>query len=131
MIFAKYTAFSMLVMLLVWALPLVLLPIIFNYDHPGGIWGVVYLILPLIAHIAFIVFYYKKGYPLFALPVSHVLFPFFLLLVMAFVHFVLRLVQDSTEWMLSWTGVAVIYFFLFAAITVIISLILNIRRNTG
>ena len=129
MTFVVHTTIFMLALLFIWAMPLLLLPAVFNYNHPDGFWGVVYFVLPFITHFALIFIYYKRGYTLFALPLSHFVFPFFLILVMNFIHFVLRAVSGSTEWMLSGTGFAFIYFLPITLITLIISLVIRARTQ--
>jgi len=125
--FLIHTTIVIFVLLLAWAFPLVLLPIIFDYIIPSGFWGVIYMILPPLIHIALIFLYYKKGYSLFALPVGHLIFPLFLLFVMFFLSVVVRITPTHGDWALSAMGVSFIYFLPFALITLIISLIIRAR----
>jgi len=117
----------MIVLLLIWGLPLGLLPIIFDYNIPSNFWGIIYMVLPLIIHITLIIIYYKKSYPLFALPLGHFLFPLFLFAIMLLTTR-LGLTPTSGDWALSIMGASFIYFIPFSLITLIISLVINSRK---
>ena len=127
MTFLLHTTIVIFVLLLVWALPLVLIPIIFSYYIPSDFRGVIYMILPSLIHIALIFFYYKRSCSLFALPVGHLIFPFFLFLLIILLSAVVRIMPTHGDWMLSAMGVSFIYFLPFALITLIISLIIRSR----
>ena len=126
LLFLKSTLIFMLILLIVWALPFVFLPEIFGYILPDGFWITIYMIIPPIIHIVLIVLYYIKGYPLFALPLSHFLFPFFLIATM-YITSMLRITPTHGDWALSAMAIAFIYFLPFAIITFVISLIIRLR----
>ena len=121
--FLKRVLVLMLILLLVWAVPLVFLPEIFGYNLPSNLWGDVYLLLPPLIHIAIVVVYYAKGCPLFVLPIGHFIFPLFLFTIM-FLTSALRVTPGDADWVLSWMVISVVYFWLSALITLIISIIM-------
>jgi len=126
--FMKSVVVFMLKLLLVWGMPLVLLPEIIGYNLPDNFWAIIYLIVPPMAHITLIVLYYVKKHPLFALPLSHFIFPFFIFVV---THLIasLRITPGGADWVLSWMIISFIYFFSFAVITLIISTIIHMIRR--
>ena len=130
MIFIAHTASCILILLLLWGIPVFCLEIFYSNNPPSDVAFIVFFILLLTAHILIVIFYYRKGYSLFALPLSHFLFPFLHFVLMYLVHLLIsQFTFNSSEWVLSWTAVAFIYFIPTAFITLIISIIMRVTRG--
>ena len=123
--FLMHMAICILALLLFWGIP-ILVPATFGFNIPSNFWGGVYVFVPLIIHLILIFFYYKKGLSLFALPLSHFLFPILFLIMFALIDMGLpgRLPSSEISYVVMFSFM---YFFPFALATLIISIIIRIR----
>lgn len=128
MLFLKCLSALMLMLLVILGLPYALLPEVFGYVIPYGLWGYVYMILPVAIYIFLVVLYCAKKRPLFVLSLSHFLFPFLLMLIMQFLRSIISIQASVSGWELPVFIIGIYYFFPFAAVTFIISVIIRARR---
>jgi len=125
------TFLIMWVLVAIFAMPFVLLPAIFNFHIPSGFLGTVYLAVPTIVHVVLIIAYYKKNYPLFALPLGHLLFPFLVIALIFLTTTLLTIMPASlaNDGLLGLIVISFIYSWPFALVTLIISIIIRARER--
>jgi len=88
---------------------------------------IIMLAISIIMHITLIFSYYKKGYNLFALPLSHVLFPVILYAVLHFMRSIIQISVCPAGWEAFAVVIAVYYMFPIAGLTLFVSIIIKKR----
>jgi hypothetical protein len=89
----------------------------------GGFISMMVALLPYLTNIVLIVYYYRKKYSLFALPVSHFLFSIFFFFANAF------LIAQSADDVLAGLVLTIFFFGSLTLITLVVSIILKIIRD--
>jgi len=129
MMFVKHMLICILVLFFAWLVPFFFTGIITGGDISESL-STIILIAIVVTHIALIFFYYKRGFNLFALPLSHLIFPFFILaLLFLFDIGFPNLMESSDPFYIMVT--AVIYFLPVTLITAVISVIMMARGRQG
>ena len=128
--FSKHTACYMIALFFIWAVPMLIGVVLGDTTHPNNpthdAIAIIVLLVLLATHIVSIFLYYKLRYHLFALPLSHFLFPIFL----SFAMIALTFIRDSSGRLtVGLMALAFIYFLPIALITLAISTIVKVKMR--
>jgi len=98
-------------------------PFLIGAIHPSFI--LVHPVILITLHIAFIIwFYISKKLTLFALPLSHLLFPFLFYFSLAWIRSYMPIKPDPAGWEMFAIAAGFFYFLPFSVITLIISFVI-------